>query len=589
MIVGIGVIIGYENAYASTVYPGVRIGDVDFSGKTSEEVVTALQDYQDNLSKDGVTFEHEEELFVLKPVVYGANSDVPSYDMFALDVNETASRVFAIGRTGNWWQQGKDQLAALVGRRTPSAIVNVHAADITSLVHERFSPYETPSVNADFFVESDQHLRVEPHRDGTVFVDEHVVSVMHRTLAKLETPTIPLSLETQEARIRSEDVQALLSDAEDLVARTPMTLTFSEKRWEADRGTVARWLTVSGQAGDVTIQLNPERVAAFLDTFRADVEQEPKNGKFEMRDGKLTEFQSAKIGREIEEERTRAMILSTLKNSSESSRSVELAYLETLPEVREDNIEDLGIKEILGTGYTNFAGSDGNRTYNIKLGASFLHGNLIPPGGEFSTLAAVGDFGPEDGWKEGYVIKGDRTIPEYGGGACQFGTTLFRAAMAAGFKITNRRNHSYIVSYYYDEQGKPGKDATIYSPTQDFTFVNDTDHYVLIQSRIEGTAFYIDMWGTKDGRVASISPSRVWDWVPPPPKQIIETDELKPGETKCVEKPRSGAKTAFDYTVTDAEGEAVARTFSSTYKAWPEVCMVGRQPTPPSSPATQTQ
>jgi vancomycin resistance protein YoaR len=94
------------------------------------------------------------------------------------------------------------------------------------------------------------------------------------------------------------------------------------------------------------------------------------------------------------------------------------------------------------------------------------------------------------------VNKKNTTVPEFGGGICQVSTTMFRVALNTGLKITERHNHAYPVSYY----NPPGLDATIYIPSPDLKFVNDTKNHILIQSRIEGTKLFFDFYGNPDGR-----------------------------------------------------------------------------------------
>jgi vancomycin resistance protein YoaR len=170
------------------------------------------------------------------------------------------------------------------------------------------------------------------------------------------------------------------------------------------------------------------------------------------------------------------------------------------------------------------------------------------------------------------VIKGNETKPEYGGGLCQIGTTVFRGALASGLDITARRNHSYRVSYYEPA----GTDATIYDPWPDLKFKNDTGKHILIQTRIDGRKIYFDFWGTKDGRQVSMTEPVVYNIVPPPEKKVIKTLDLPVGEIKCTERAHNGADAKFDYTVWYPEDdEPVSTTFHSHYIPWQEVCLLG--------------
>jgi hypothetical protein len=79
-------------------------------------------------------------------------------------------------------------------------------------------------------------------------------------------------------------------------------------------------------------------------------------------------------------------------------------------------------------GTSNFKGSPVNRRHNIAVGAASVNGTLIAPGEEFSLLKTLGDIDAAAGYKPELVIKGGKTLPEFGGGLCQIGTTAFRAA-----------------------------------------------------------------------------------------------------------------------------------------------------------------
>lgn len=587
----------FEGVYAERTFPGLKIGEVDVGGATYPDLVRRLDDYQALLNANGVEFRYQEDSFKLLPTVYAGEADIANNELFLVDINKTAEDAYGIGRTGSWWKRGKDQLATLIGRRTPSARVYMQTDEVVAAVHNSFGEYESPAVNAQVVAENDGTFRAEPHTDGEAFLDTSTLSAFHRTLAQLSSPTITLALAPELAKVRTEDIEQLIPEIQQFANRAPITLTYGEKTWTVERPVVAQWFTIqtSSAASSVDvgatepsvlaatemITLDSVRIGEYLRSVAGEIEREARNGKYEMRDGQAVEFQAPQTGVEIDAEETTVRLREVLWDSAEQTeRRAEIASIETPPDVTTENIGDLGMTQILGTGYTNFAGSGANRIHNVKLGASRLHGILIAPGEEFSTLEVMDGFQPKDGWKEGYVIKGDRTVPEYGGGACQFGTTLFRATLASGLPVTDRAAHSYIVSYYYDENGDPGKDATIYDPGRDYRFVNDTGNYVLIQSRIVGFNFYIDFWGTPDGRRAEQTDVRTWNWVPAPPSQTIETDELAPGERNCIEHARPGANTAFDYSVTYADGRTSKDTFSSKYKAWPEVCMVGKQSPP---------
>ena len=80
--------------------------------------------------------------------------------------------------------------------------------------------------------------------------------------------------------------------------------------------------------------------------------------------------------------------------------------------------------------------------------------------------------------------------------------------MNSGMPIVERRSHSLAVSYYFDpENGNPRTDATIYEPSPDFKFLNDTGYYILIATDVNtiNGQLTFTLWGTSDGRQGSYS------------------------------------------------------------------------------------
>jgi len=295
----------------------------------------------------------------------------------------------------------------------------------------------------------------------------------------------------------------------------------------------------------------------------------PVDARFEIKDNRVVEFTSSVDGLRIDSQKTIAKLRSDFLAGD--AKTVELATEAAKSSVKTENVNQLGIKEIIGIGHSNFSGSPKNRIHNIKTGAAAINGTLVAPGEEFSTNKTLGDVTAETGYLPEMTIKGDKTVPEYGGGLCQVGTTLFRGALESGLPITARRAHSYRVSYYEPA----GTDATIYGPWPDLRFLNDTGSHILIQSRIDGNDIYFEFWGTKDGRIVEKTDPTIYNIVKPPPTKLIESTDLPVGQKKCTERSHNGADAYFDYKVTYPDETVKEERFKSHYVPWQEVCLIG--------------
>jgi vancomycin resistance protein YoaR len=245
----------------------------------------------------------------------------------------------------------------------------------------------------------------------------------------------------------------------------------------------------SGQAFVLTAPKLDEASAKVLEEAAAAINQPTKTAKLVLENDWAREFEPGQNGQALD-------VYATYKQLAEGKDVINLPVLVAKPSSSLEETNDLGIRELVAVGESDFKGSPRNRRVNIRVGADKFQGLIIAPGEEFSFNKFLGDVDAENGFLPELVIKKTGTVPEFGGGLCQVSSTAFRAAMNAGVPITARRNHSYAVQYYAPQ----GTDATIYPGVQDFKFKNDLASHLLIRTRIEGDKLYFDFYGTKDER-----------------------------------------------------------------------------------------
>ncbi len=278
----------------------------------------------------------------------------------------------------------------------------------------------------------------------------------------------------------------------------------------------------------------------FVNGLAQQTDKDPVDAKFQMTNGKVSIFALSSDGIKINEDQTVKLILGRLKNNTFSG-TIAIPYTTEKPEISTNSIVNLGITSLIGEGRSNFVGSPKDRVINIEVAIKKFNGTLIGPGEEFSFLKTLGPVDAAHGYLPELSIVGNETEPEYGGGICQVSTTVFRAALYSGLKITDRTNHAYPVSYYNPQ----GMDATVYIPSPDLRFINNTPGYILIQARIEGTELIFDFYGTDDGR-----------------KTTIE------GPTILERQPDGSMKTTLSQTVVAKNGKTIINdTFNSNYNS----------------------
>ena len=366
----------------------------------------------------------------------------------------------------------------------------------------------------------------------------------------------------------NDQISQTISRAQKLIGKS-ITLITSSDKVVVDDLTLISWL-------DFNNGYQTEKISTYSQNLSKSLQHDPIDAVFKFENGKVLEFQSAKNGVGVNSDKLSQEIItafSNLENSSDSKTEFNLSYESIPPKINNSDVNNLGIKELIGSGTSTFKHSSATRNINIAKGSSIINRLLVAPNETFSFVKSLGEVTLEAGYAKAYIIRAGKTELDVGGGVCQVSTTFFRAILNAGLDITERKAHAYRVSYY-EEDSKPGFDATVFIPSPDLKFINDTGHYVLIQSVLdmENRRLTYEIYGTSDGRKAEISNYRQWDATPAPPAVWIDDPTLPVGKTVQDEHAVPGLKTAFDWTVTDKDGKVIhQKTFQSNFVPWAAV------------------
>jgi len=583
-----GTIGGIQLAYAAKIYPGVTIGAIALGGETKITAAQILREYANQYDRDGLTFQYNDKTAKIDTTAELGNPDA-SHALLSFDVEKTVADAFAVGREHNSWQNIKNQIKTLIAgeRIRPSYYLDQNK--ILKKLQESFEDKITPARSPSFSITKKTtgettaayEITVNPGNNGLNLDYDQAMKGLNNNLRELKNPLIELTAVTDDIFVPTSLAENMIPEIKEILALAPIDLSFGGQKWTIDDTTISAWLKPELLNGQPTLRLNKDVITEYLtQKISPQIDIKAQNARLKIINGKVSEFRSEQTGQKLNIDETINNIQTALVENR--NNKTELAVEITEPQVKTEDLNDLGIKEIIGVGKSNFAGSPVNRRKNIATGATTLNGVIIQPDEEFHLVETLGAIDGDHGYLPELVIRDNKTTPEYGGGLCQIGTTMFRAALSTGLPITERYPHSYRVQYYEPA----GMDATIYDPQPDVRFINDTGNPILIQTKIQGDNLIFEFWGRKDGRTMvyhgqtdssdlyAITP-RIWGITPPPAQKDIETLDLKPGEKKCTERAHNGATAEFNYEVTYPNGDKKSQIFHSVYKPWQAVCLLG--------------
>jgi len=570
--------LAFQKIYSHTIYPNVYCQNLNIGGLREEEAKTLLRITTEKIERGGLSFRAQTDLgeleFMISSSLIGVSDPDLSRQIIRFEIQEVLNKALLIGRTGDIWQRFFQKFIVLIKPQIFNCPVYINYKELREILKEKFKKLERPYQNAKITLENDK-LKLNSETNGFVLDYNQALEDLTKNLENFDNSEIVINSLVSRADISAENSYLAFTRAQKIFNRAPYILKHKDKRWECSPRQIGEWFIFQeGVQYGVDLFLDQKKIKLYLEEIAQELDITPIETRLEIdKDGpkkKVIEFQAGESGMILNIEESKNVIIHNLLFKEDKEIALKVDNINPIP--LPDNLDNLGIQEFIAQGSSNFNGSPKNRRHNISVGSEILHGILIAPDQEFSLIQALGEISAEAGFLPELVIKGDRTVPEYGGGLCQIGTTMFRLAFNTGLPITERVSHSYRVFYYEPA----GTDATIYSPHPDFRFINDTGYHLLLQSKIEDNDLIFEFYGTSDGRQVFNNKPEIFNITQPGPVRFIETIELEPGEKRKIESAHAGADTKFENIITFPNGIVRKEIWKSHYRAWPEVWMVGK-------------
>lgn len=562
---------GYSIIFQHKNYINQYVGAISLGGKDKDETKRVLKEAADKYQNSQIVLKNTNlnKVYNVDPTEIG----------LTFDIERSADAIWSFGRGSGALGNMVDQIKSIFIRRNCDLFISLNEKGLTQKIKVIAEELDKPEKDYAIVYKGSGFELMTERIAGERIDQTKIIAELKKRFSRLSTAEASFSISVYEPKVTLESANKTLSEANAIISLGDLSVKGDGQEFKADKDTIAGFIKSNPNGKELELIFNEDRIKKFLESVAKTINVDPGNAKLRMENGKIVIFNQSTIGKLLKVDQAVNEIKSVLLARITGVSNQAVLVVETKsPQITETEVSSLGITELVGTATTSFKGSPANRVHNITVGANGINGVLLKPGEEFSTLAHFGVIDASGGYLEELVIKENRTVPEFGGGLCQVSSTIFRTAINAGMKITERTAHKYRVGYF---EPPIGMDATIYDPAPDFKFINNYKSHVLIQSKIEGTKITFDIYGTKDGRKIEISTPVAFDYVSPGEPIITETDTLPAGERKKIESAHQGATARFDYKVTSTSGEVLQqKTFISKYVPWPEKWLVGKGAAP---------
>jgi vancomycin resistance protein YoaR len=265
------------------------------------------------------------------------------------------------------------------------------------------------------------------------------------------------------------------------------------------------------------------RALAVLLTAKDELDQPPLNARYSLAKKSVTDDEP---GTRVDPYATLARIDAALaKGESEVEAVVESVAAKRTRQA----LGAVVVDDVLGYFETKYARDWAHqaRTYNLRLAASKVDGQVIMPGEVFDFNDVVGPRTEAYGYKIAQVIAQGEVVDGIGGGTCQISGTLHGAAIFAGLEIIERRPHTRPSGYI-----KMGMDATVVYPTITMKLRNPFEFPIVLHETLSEGVVRAEILGPK--RVRDVTFVRRIDEVVPFKEVEHEDPAVPKGERVLV-------------------------------------------------------
>lgn len=383
-------------------------------------------------------------------------------------------------------------------------------------------------------------VAVPPQTGRALDLDDAVRTVEEQWLDAdgalvLNTPTHPV-------RTTAAGVRTTLADVARPAVAGPVELDVGGRLLEVRPADVAASLSFRvDENGTLQPRLSASKLRASLGARADAFEHPPVDARIEVRDGRPVVV-PGQAGTRIDPVRLVAGVQNVL--TIPPPRGAAVGLVPAQPALTTQRAQSLGVKEVIGTFTTHFPCCP-PRVTNIQRIAALVDGTLVLPGQTYSLNGAVGRRTAERGFVAAPQILDGQFVDDIGGGVSQFATTMYNATYFAGLEEVAHQAHSYYISRYPE-----GREATVFYPTVDLRWRNDSGHGVLVTTASTSTSVTVTLWGTRRFDVESVTGPR---------------SRVTPFTTQYVDRPDCTASVGaegFDVTVTRVlkkRGAVIAR------------------------------
>ncbi len=515
---------------------GATVAGVPIGGLSAADARERLADELAPLAEEQIPVSVGEAISSVDPAAVGLTLDVEATldDLtgFTLDPRVLWGRVFGLGAVPPVSTVDEPALREAL----QSAATELDVAPVEGVITFAGT---TPEVT-------------EPEPGTAVDVDAATALLPEEWL----TAERPIELPTQpvEPAVGTDAVADALDNLAEPLVSAPVSVSVEGKLAELTPEQLAANATFVDDGGTLVLELDGEALADAVVEANPEIVVTGQDAQIVLQNNEPTIIPSTN-GTGVDPQELAAAV-STAATSA--NRTAEVSLVEAEPEFSTADAEALGVNEII-VDFSTPMPYDPVRTENLRVGTAKVTGTLVMPGEEFSLLEELGPIDEAHGFVSSGVVENGFSSVALGGGLSQLSTNMYNVGYLAGYDDIEHKPHSRWFDRY-----PAGREATLWVPTVDMIWRNNTDYGVMVHAWVTGDAVHTRLWSTpvwdvetsSSGHYNIVKPTTVYN----PADDCVAEGFGPDGFTVTNTRERSKAGEVFD-----------EESWTWTYRPWHRV------------------
>ncbi|MDD9206874.1 VanW family protein [Georgenia sp. 10Sc9-8] len=287
--------------------------------------------------------------------------------------------------------------------------------------------------------------------------------------------------------VDADAVEEALDELAEPLVSAPVAVSVDDHLVELTQEDLADAAQFVAEDDALALRLDGEQLRTVITEREPDIRADGQDARFSLQEGAPVIIPST-AGRGIAADELAEAVRTAGTSTSDRTATVELTATE--PDFTTADAEALGIEEIVAEFSTPIP-YDPVRTENLRVGSEYVTGTVVLPGENFSLLDTLGPITEERGYVSSGVVEDGFLTTALGGGLSQLSTNMYNVGFLAGMDDVEHTPHSRWFDRY-----PAGREATIWEPTVDMVWHNNTDYGVFAHSWVEGSRLHTRLWGT---------------------------------------------------------------------------------------------